>query len=300
MFHLSEEVKDAIQQRKPIVALESTVIAHGLPFPVNLETALEMEKIVRNSEAVPAMIAILKGKVRVGLTEKEIEHIARSKQIKKVSINNLPICIAKSLDGATTVASTAFIANQLGIKVFATGGIGGIHREFFFDVSADLPVLAKTPIAVVCSGAKSILDLSATREWLETYGITIIGYKSNQFPAFYSSESKLEVDLKTDRLEEIVEIIKVKENLGLETATLITSPVPHEFEIEESLLESLIEKAIKQSKEKGVKGKALTPFLLEKLSKLTKNKTTKANAELLRQNTMLASQISKIYCKQID
>ncbi|MCS6874437.1 MAG: pseudouridine-5'-phosphate glycosidase [Pyrinomonadaceae bacterium] len=292
MIKASEEVKQAIADKYPIVALESTVIAHGLPFPLNLETALEMEQIVRNMGVVPATIAILKGEIRVGLTEREIEYLASNENIKKVSMHNLPTAIAKKLDGATTVASTSFIANRLGIEVLATGGIGGIHREYTFDISGDLPVLAKTPITVVCAGAKSILDLRATREWLETYGITTIGYKCNYFPVFYSSRSDLEVDASVNSIEEIIEIIKIKRNLELKTATLVTVPLPDEFELQREELEKAIKNATEQANEKGIKGKSLTPFLLKKLAELTKGKTLKANTELLKNNVRVACEIA--------
>src|SRR6266850_5658071 len=226
ILQISPEVTAALVSRKPVVALESTVISHGLPRPQNLETALSLQKIIRDAGAIPATIAILKGKLRVGLNDDEILVLAELDNIKKVSTRDLPIAIARDWDGATTVAATTWIAHRAGIKVFATGGIGGVHRGPLPDISADLPELARTPIVVVCSGAKIVLDLNATREWLETHGITVVGYGCDSMPAFYSRESHLPVDVHVDSPGQAAAIASARWSIGLKGATLVTVPVP--------------------------------------------------------------------------
>src|SRR5882672_1299835 len=231
LFGCSAEVEAALAANKPVVALESTVIAHGLPRPQNLEITQRLEQIVRDAGALPATIAILDGRLSVGLSAEQIQFVARYEDIKKISIRDLPIAVAQKWHGATTVASTSWIAQRAGIKVFATGGIGGVHRGPLPDVSADLPALATTPLIVVCSGAKIVLDLAATREWLETYGITVVGYQCDELPAFYSRRSGLPVDLRVDSPEDVAQIFRAQEALGIERALLVTVPVPEEFEI---------------------------------------------------------------------
>src|SRR2546423_6138687 len=226
LFSLSPEVGSALLSKQPIVALESTVIAHGLPRPQNLHTAQRLEEIILEAGVVPATVAILAGRLCVGLTEDQIRFIADDTEIRKISIRDLPIAIAQKWNGATTVASTSWIAQRAGIKVFATGGIGGVHRGPLPDVSGDLPALASTPIIVVCSGAKIVLDLAATREWLETYGVTVVGYQCDELPAFYSRSSGLPIDVRVDLPEEVVQIFRAHQGLGVERSLLVTVPVP--------------------------------------------------------------------------
>ena len=288
----NEEVADALEYKKPIVALESTVTAHGLPYPQNLETARNLEKIVRENGAIPATIAVFDGEFCVGLDQKQIEQLATDKNIRKISRRDLPIAVAKKLNCATTVATTSFIAHKAGIKVFATGGIGGVHRGFSQDISADLPELAQTPITVVCSGAKIVLDLPATREWLETYGVTILGWKCDEMPAFYSRKSGLAVDEKVETTEEIAEIIRARDELNLKNAILLTVPVPEEFEIENSILEEILAEALKFADEKNIRGKEITPFLLSQMAEKSAGKTLAANIALLENNARIAAKIA--------
>lgn len=266
MIKFSEEVRDALSEKKPVVALESTVIAHGLPFPQNIETAQSLEKQVRERGAIPATIAVFDGEFCVGLNEKQIERLATEKNIRKISRRDLPIAVGKKLNCATTVATTAFIAHRAGIRVFSTGGIGGVHRGFDWDVSADLPELARTPITVVCSGAKIVLDLPATREWLETHGITVLGWQCDELPAFYSRKSGLPIDERIETAEEAAEIIRARDDLKLENAILVTIPVAKEYEIESEELEKILAESLKLADEKGVVGKETTPFLLAQMS----------------------------------
>ena len=289
---LSDDISTALVVGRPIVALESTVIAHGLPRPKNLETARGMERTVRENGAVPATIAILNGELRVGLTENQLEYLATGKNIRKVSRRDLAIATAKQLDGATTVASTSFIANLAGIKVFATGGIGGVHRGDRSDISADLPELAKTPIVVVCSGAKSVLDLPATREWLETHGITVLGWQCDEFPAFYSRSSGLDVDERVETAKEVAEIAFQRDEIGSKAALLVCVPVPEEKEIPSEELEKSLKNSLKLAGERKISGKAVTPFLLAQLSEQTAGRTLEANIALLENNARVAAIIA--------
>jgi len=286
------EVADALRNKKPIVALESTVIAHGLPFPQNLETANNLEKIVRENGAIPATIAVFDGEFCVGLNAAQIERLATDKTIRKISRRDLPIAVGKKLNCATTVATTAFIAHLAGIKVFATGGIGGVHRGFSADVSADLPELANTPITVVCSGAKIVLDLPATREWLETNGVSILGWRCDELPAFYSRNNGLSVDERVETAEEVVEIIRARDVLNLQSAILLTVPVPEKFEIERSELEKMLEESLNLANERNITGKEITPFLLAQMSLISAGRTLAANIALLENNVRIASQIA--------
>lgn len=295
LFSLSAEVESALLLKKPIVALESTVIAHGLPLPKNLHTAQRMEQIVQEAGAVPATIAILAGRLCVGLTEDRIRFIAEEKQIRKISIRDLPIAIAQKWNGATTVASTSWIAQRAGIKVFATGGIGGIHRGPLPDVSGDLPALASTPIIVVCSGAKIVLDLAGTREWLETYGVTVVGYKCDELPAFYSRSSGLPIDVRVDSPEEIVKIFRAQQALGIERALLVTVPVPEEFEVPTIILKQALDEALLEAESQHVVGRELTPFLLSRMAQTSEGATLKANIALLENNSRLAAQIAAAF-----
>ncbi|HEY6233355.1 MAG TPA: pseudouridine-5'-phosphate glycosidase [Pyrinomonadaceae bacterium] len=289
----SFEISAALETNQPLVALESTVIAHGLPRPQNLATARSLEQLVREAGATPATIAILNGQLSVGLTAEQLEFIADSKDIRKISIRDLPIAIARKWHGATTVASTSWIAHRAGIKVFATGGIGGIHRGDLNDVSADLPALVVTPIIVVCSGAKIVLDLPATREWLETHGITVIGYGCDQLPAFYSRASGLPVDVRVDSAAEVAEIFQAQLGLGIERALLVTVPVPQEFEVPASDLERTLKASLAEAERQQIGGRALTPFLLSSMSEHSGGATLKANIALLENNARIAGEIAQ-------
>jgi pseudouridine-5'-phosphate glycosidase len=288
----NEEVADAIENKKPIVALESTVIAHGLPYPQNIETAQKLEQIVRANGAIPATIAVFGGEFYVGLNESQIERLATDKNIRKISRRDLPVAVGKKLNCATTVATTSFIAHRAGIKVFATGGIGGVHRGFAADVSADLPELARTPIVVVCSGAKIVLDLPATREWLETNGICVLGWQTGEMPAFYSRTSGLFVDEKVETAKEAAEIARARDELKMEAAILLTVPVPPEFEIETAELEKILNDSLELAETQNVRGKEITPFLLAQMSMRSAGKTLAANIALLENNAAVAAQIA--------
>jgi len=291
ILKLSSEVSDALRDNKPVVALESTVIAHGLPFPQNLETAHACEAAVRENGAVPATIAVFNGEFYVGLDHGQIEQLATRKDIRKISRRDLPVAVAKKLDCATTVATTAFIAHRAGVSVFATGGIGGVHRGFDADVSADLPELAQTPITVVCSGAKIVLDLERTREWLETNGITVLGWQCDELPAFYTRSSGLPIDERVDAAGNVVEVIKARNELGLRNSILITVPVPAEFEIDRSELEAILAESLNLAKAKGIRGKETTPFLLSQMSRSSGGRTLAANIALLENNARVAAQL---------
>jgi len=291
-FDLSPEVQSALAANKPLVALESTVIAHGLPRPQNLETAHRLEQIVREAGSLPATIAILEGRFCVGLNDEQVRFVAESEEIRKVSIRDLPIAIAQKWNGATTVASTSWIAHRAGIKVFATGGIGGVHRGLHPDVSADLPALASTSLVVVCSGAKIVLDLAATREWLETYGITVAGYRCDELPAFYSRSSGLPVDVRVDSPEDVAQIFRAQQALGIERALLVTVPVPREFEVPVENLERALNAALREAESQLIVGRELTPFLLSRMAQVSEGATLKANIALLENNARVASQVA--------
>lgn len=288
----SEEVADALAEKKPLVALESTVIAHGLPYPQNIETARSLEKNVRDGGAIPATIAVFDGEFCVGLNETQIERLASEENIRKISRRDLPVAVGKKLNCATTVATTAFIAHRAGIKMFSTGGIGGVHRGFDWDVSADLPELAQTPITVVCSGAKIVLDLPATREWLETHGITILGWQCDELPAFYSSKSGLPIDERIENASEAAAVIRARDDLKLPGAILLTVPVPQEFEIESAELENILAEALKLAAENDIRGKETTPFLLGQMSERSAGKTLAANIALLENNARVAAEVA--------
>lgn len=292
VLHLGVEVRRAFEAGQPVVALESTVIAHGLPYPTNLETARSMEAIIRQHGATPATIAILEGKLRVGLSGSELEHLATAKGIRKVSRRDLPIVVAQRGDGATTVASTATIAAWAGIKVFATGGIGGVHRDPAYDISNDLPTLASTPIVVVCAGAKAILDLRATVEWLETAGVPVLGYGTDEFPAFYSRRSGLPVDARVDTPQEAAAIIHAGGRMALPGGILVTVPVPADDEVPADKLEAAIASALTEANARAVEGSASTPFLLRWITRQTGGASLKANVALLQHNASVAAQIA--------
>src|ERR1051325_822224 len=287
------KVAEAIAANQPVVALESTVIAHGLPRPQNIATAARLEQIVRNAGSTPATVAVLDGEFCVGLTTKQIEAIANSDGVRKLSTKDLPVAAAEKWNGATTVASTMWIAHRAGIKVFATGGIGGVHRGSLPDVSADLPELARTPMMVVCSGAKIVLDLPATREWLETNSVTVIGYECDELPAFYSSRSGLPVDVRCDSPEDVVKIFRALRELGMQSALLVSVPVPAEAEVESALLEKVLDDSLAEAARRKIAGRDVTPFLLARMSEQSKGATLQANIALLENNARVAAQIAR-------
>ena len=293
-FNFTEEVMEALDRGKPIVALESTLISHGFPYPDNLKVAGEIEEIIRGYGVVPATIAVIGGKIKVGLTASELEFMATSKDILKASRRDLAAIVAKDLNGATTVAATMIVAERVGIRVFATGGIGGVHRgaDKNFDISADLQELSRTPVAVVCSGAKAILDLPLTREYLETMGVPVIGFKSEEMAAFYCRESGLKVDYVANSELEIAKIIRVMRDLGGESGVLITNPVPKKYALSKEYMNEIIEEAVREAENEGITGKKLTPYLLNKVKELTQGKSLKANIELIKNNAHLAAKIA--------
>ena len=292
-LHISGEVGASLSNNNPIVALESTVIAHGLPRPTNLETARKLETVVSEAGATPATIAIIDGQPHIGLNDEQLELLATSRDIKKVSIRDLSIALAQKWNGATTVASTCWIAHRAGIKVFATGGIGGVHRGSLPDVSADLPQLAQTPIVVVCSGAKIVLDLSATREWLETFGVTVVGYQCDEMPAFYSRRSGLSVDVRVESATDVAELFKAQQRLEMRSAILVTVPVPVDFELPLEDTERVLAGALQEAEQLSITGRDVTPFLLAQMSERSGGATLKANIALLKNNARIAAEIAK-------
>ena len=293
LFNINPEIKAALAANQPVVALESTVIAHGLPRPRNLETAKRLEEIVRAEAVTPATIAVLDGKVCVGLDQDQVECIATRDDIKKLSTRDLPIAVTRGWNGATTVASTIWIAFRSGIKVFATGGIGGVHRGALPDVSADLPELSRTPMIVVCSGAKFVLDLPATREWLETYGITVVGYGCDEMPAFYSRQSGLPVDIRCDLPEEVTQLFRTQRELGVESALLVTVPVSDAAEVPPEALKKILEQSLADAEKSNITGRDVTPFLLARMTQLSEGATLRANIALLESNARVAAQIAR-------
>lgn len=291
-FHINHEIEAALAANRAVVALESTVIAHGLPRPQNLETAQRLEQIVRQEGAIPATIAVLEGKLCVGLDQNQVQRIATGDDIRKLSTRDLAIAVTRGWNGATTVASTMWIAHRAGINVFATGGIGGVHRGPLPDVSADLPELARTPMIVVCSGAKIVLDLPATREWLETNSITVVGYGCDEMPAFYSRQSRLPVDIRCDSPEEVTQLFRTQRELAVESALLVTVPVPVEDEVPEEALKKILDQSLSDAEKSNVTGRDLTPFLLARMTQLSAGATLRANIALLENNARVAAQIA--------
>jgi pseudouridine-5'-phosphate glycosidase len=293
-LEIAPEVASALADGTPVVAFESTIISHGFPYPANVECALECERVCRSEGAVPATIAVLGGRLHVGLSREQIEHLATAKGIAKVSRRDLGVVVARGVDGATTVAGTMVIAAMAGVRVFATGGIGGVHRgaERTFDVSADLLELARTPVAVVCAGAKSVLDLALTLEVLETHGVPVIGYRTDEFPAFYSRTSGLGVDVRCDTPEEIAEILRARESLGLGGGAVIANPIPAEHEIDRATLDGWTDRALREADEAGVRGKNVTPFLLSRLHTLSGGASEEANKQLVWSNAALAARVA--------
>ena len=291
-LQLNTEVEDALRSGHPVVALESTVIAHGLPYPQNLETALALEETVRAAGATPATIAIIDGLPRAGLTPDEIELLATRQDVRKLSRRDLAIAMAQGANGATTVASTMIIAARAGIQVFATGGIGGVHRGAAVDISADLPELARTRILVVCAGAKAILDLPATLEWLETHGVPVLGYGTSEFPAFYSPQSGLPVDARVDTPQEVIDIAGRHWAWDLGGGLLVAAPPPAQSTMPHDQVEAAIGRALKETEEQFIRGKELTPFLLGRVSELTGGTSLETNLALLHNNARIASHIA--------
>ncbi len=297
---INEEVKDALAENRPIVALESTIISHGMPYPENIVSAKHSEAIIRDAGGIPATIAIIKGRIKIGLTEKDLDHMGKDSGITKASRRDMAMIISKGIDGATTVATTMLCADLAGIRVFATGGIGGVHRngQITMDVSADLEELAVTDVGVVCAGAKSILDIGLTLEYLETHGVPVIGYETENFPAFYIRESGYKVDYRVDTPLEIAKALKVKWDLGLKGGMVIANPIPKEFEMDREYISAVIDEAVEAAEKAGVKGKGITPFVLARLHNKTGDKSLFANKELVYNNVSLAVEIAKEYSKQ--
>ena len=300
LLEINPEIKKALANNLPIVALESTIISHGMPYPKNKETALQVEQIVRDNGAVPATIALLNGKIKVGLSKSEIDYLAKSgNAIVKASRRDLPYLLSQKIDGATTVASTMIAANLAGIQIFATGGIGGVHRgaSESFDISADLQELANTNVAVVCAGIKAILDLGLTLEYLETFGIPVLGFQTEELPAFYTQKSGFKVNYKMESASEIAKLLKTKWGLNLNGGVIIANPVPKDKELDFNIMKNAIDQALVEEKKLGIKGKESTPFLLGKVKELTGGLSLKANIELVYNNAKLAAQIAKEYKK---
>ncbi len=296
---INPEVLLALKENRPVVALESTIISHGMPYPKNVQTALEVEKVIRSHGAVPATIGIIDGEPIVGMTPDEIEEFGKRKGVLKVSRRDLPVVYAKKLWGATTVATTMIIANQAGIEVFVTGGIGGVHRGATetMDISADLQELAKTNVTVVCAGAKAILDLPLTLEYLETMGVPVLGYQTEELPAFYNSHSGLKVDYRVDDAFEMARIIKAKRDNKLTGGILLTNPIPEQYEMKKEVIDNAIETALKKMDEEGIKGKECTPFLLKTIVELTGGDSLESNIKLVLNNAAVGSEVAKEYCK---
>ena len=289
---IAPEVQKALEEGRPVVALESTIISHGMPYPQNVETALNVEKIIRENGAVPATIAVIGGRLKAGLSESEIDYLGKTgAAVTKASRRDLPILVAEGRDGATTVTTTMIIAHMAGIQVFATGGIGGVHRgaQQTFDISADLEELAHTPVMVVCAGAKSILDLGLTLEYLETHGVPVMGYGTEELPAFYTRKSGFKVDYRIDTPAELAKAFYVKQDMGLGGGMLVTNPIPEEYSMDHEVINKAIDDAIAEANAKGIHGKEITPFLLDRIQQLTGGDSLHSNIELVFNNARLAA-----------
>ncbi len=298
-LEIKPEVAQAIKEGKAVVALESTIISHGMPYPRNVETALNVEKIVRENGAIPATIAILGGKLKVGLTEAEIEYLGNAKDVIKTSRRDIPFIVAQKRDGATTVASTMILAALAGIKIFATGGIGGVHRGAAesFDISADLQELAHTNVAVVCAGAKSILDIGLTLEYLETNGVPVVGFQTDELPAFYTRKSGFGVDYRIDTEKELALALKAKWDLGLNGGLVIANPIPVAFEMDFDTINFAIDSAVSEAEKAGIKGKETTPYLLAKVKEITGGDSLDSNIELVYNNAKVAAVLAVEFSK---
>lgn len=295
-LNLSTEVQEALKNNQPIVALESTIISHGMPYPDNVETALRVSDIVREKGCVPATIGIVNGQMKVGMTDEDIEYFAKAKDVLKISRRDIPYVISKKQNGATTVAGTMIIANMAGIDVFVTGGIGGVHRgaSESFDISADLLELAQTNVTVVCAGAKSILDIGATLEYLETNGVAVLGYQTNEFPAFYTRKSGFGVDYVMDSPQEAADFIYTKKQLNLKGGTVLGCPIPMEHELDAEEIERVINGAIEKANTLHITGKKVTPFLLSEIKEITEGTSLKANIELVYNNARIGSEVARL------
>ena len=294
---LSPEVAEALRTGKPVVALESTIISHGMPYPQNVETALKVESAIRENGAVPATIAVIGGRLKAGLTPEEIEYLGRKgRGVAKASRRDLPVLVAQGKDGATTVTTTMIIAALAGIKVFATGGVGGVHRgaETTMDISADLEELAQTPVMVICAGAKSILDLGLTLEYLETKGVPVIGYGTEELPAFYTRKSGFKVDYRLDTPEELAAAFRAKLEMGLKGGMLVTNPIPEEYSMDPDRINAAIDQAVAEAKEQGIQGKETTPFLLARIKDLTGGDSLASNIQLVLNNARLAARTAAL------
>ncbi len=294
-FQFKEEVRDAIDEDRPVVALESTIIAHGMPYPENVETALKVEEIVRSAGAVPATIGVLNGEIKVGLSEEEIGQLAEAEEVVKVSRRDFPVVLARGQHGATTVAGTTIVAEKAGIKVFVTGGVGGVHRGEgqVFDVSADIRQVSLSNVAVVSAGVKSILNIGATLEKLETYGVPVLGYGTDEFPAFYSRESGFQVDYRVDSPEEIGKVLLSRWDMGLDGGALIANPVPRKDEITSEVMSEIIDEVVEEAEQKKVSGKRLTPFLLDRIVEKSGGDSLEANIALVKNNAELGGKIAR-------
>lgn len=297
---ISPEVQQALAEGKPVVALESTIISHGMPYPKNVETALLVEKTIRDNGAVPATIAIIGGRLKAGLSPEEIEYLGKSgRKVAKVSRRDLAAIVARGADGATTVTTTMIIAHMAGIRVFATGGIGGVHRgaETTMDISADLEELANTPVMVVCAGAKSILDLGLTLEYLETKGVPVIGYGTDELPAFYTRRSGFGVDYRVDTPAQLAAMFKAQQELGMKGGMLVTNPIPEQYAMDKEVIDAAIDQAVRESSEKGIHGKETTPFLLARVVELTGGDSLESNIQLVLNNAVVASRTASELCR---
>ena len=292
---VSAPVAEALSKGKPVVALESTIISHGMPYPQNVETALKVEAAIREAGAVPATIAVIGGKLKAGLTPEEIEYLGKKgTAVTKASRRDLPVLVARGEDGATTVTTTMIIASMAGIKVFATGGSGGVHRgaETTMDISADLEELSRTPVMVICAGAKSILDLGLTLEYLETKGVPVIGYGTEELPAFYTRKSGFRVDYRVDTPEELASAFKAKQEMGLGGGMLVTNPIPEEYSMDKAVIDAAIDQAVEECRRKGIRGKETTPFLLARIKDITGGDSLEANIALVLNNARLAARVA--------
>ena len=297
---IAPEVQQALAEGRPVVALESTIISHGMPYPQNVETALNVEKIIRENGAVPATIAVIKGRLKAGLSPEEIDYLGKTgTAVAKASRRDLPVLVAEGRDGATTVTTTMIIAHMAGIQVFATGGIGGVHRgaETTMDISADLEELAHTPVMVVCAGAKSILDLGLTLEYLETHGVPVIGYGTEELPAFYTRKSGFKVDYRIDTPADLAKAFFVKQDMGLGGGMLVTNPIPEEFSMNHEIINKAIDEAVEEANKLGIHGKETTPFLLARVAELTGGDSLASNIQLVYNNARLTAQTAVEYCK---
>ena len=296
---VSPEVQSALEENRPVVALESTIISHGMPYPKNVETALHVEEIIREHGAVPATIAVIQGKMTVGCTKEQIEYLGkRGLDVPKASRRDLPVLLARGLDGATTVTTTMIAAAAAGVKIFATGGIGGVHRgaETTMGISADLEELAQTPVLVVCAGCKSILDIGLTLEYLETKGVPVLGYKTEEMPAFYTTHSGFRVDYRMESPEDVAAVFRAKLACGLKGGMLLANPIPEQYAMDLDYINANIDAALKECGEKGIRGKGITPFLLDRIQKLTGGKSLEANIQLVYNNAAVGAEVAGALC----